>query len=271
MRIRDRPATSRNAHSGSARRAEAIAVNVPLTATLSVVSLFKAVILDWSGTLVVPIWGPSRDGQPKGGEWIARALSRIGRDSSDAEVQRISAAMVATEQRPAIAEALVRGDLSAREFDSAFALWSEAAGIDDALAGSLLVENVNPEGAQFAVDTARTLSALKAAGVRVAVLSDIHFDLRPWFSREGLGQYVDHFVLSYEHGVRKPDPAIFRIALDALGVAPADALMVGDRAGYDGAAVSVGLPTLLLPPLTAVTEERLHLVLAACGVTVPSF
>ncbi|MGH3167180.1 MAG: HAD family hydrolase [Trebonia sp.] len=150
-------------------------------------------------------------------------------------------------------------------------LWTATAGIDDVLAGALLAENGDPAGAMFADDVSRTLSALKAAGVRVAVLSDIHFDLRPldlrpWFAHAGLEQYVDHFVLSYEHGVRKPDPAIFRIALDALGVASADALMVGDRARYDGPAVDVGLPTLLLPPLTTVTETRLHLVLAACGV-----
>ncbi|HSZ40368.1 MAG TPA: HAD-IA family hydrolase [Trebonia sp.] len=229
--------------------------------------LFKAVVLDWSGTLVVPIWGPSGAGRPKGGEWIARALTRMGRDASAAEVGRISAAMVAAEQLPAVAGALARGDLSERDFATAFALWTAAAEIDDALVEALRAVNVDPAGGQFAEDAARTLAALKAAGMRVAVLSDIHFDLRPWFAHAGLDQYVDHFVLSFEHGVRKPDPAIFRIALDALGVAPADALMVGDRAGYDGAAVDVGLPTLLLPPLTAVTESRLHLVLAACDVT----
>jgi FMN phosphatase YigB (HAD superfamily) len=225
-------------------------------------------VLDWSGTLVVPIWGPVKDGRAVGGEWIARALWRIGREASEAEVRRISAALVTAEEQPAVAEALVRGDLSVREFDAAFALWMGAADVDDDLAGSLLAENVDPAGGHFAEDAAWVLAALKAAGVRVAVLSDIHFDLRPWFAHAGLDQYVDHFVLSYEHGVRKPDPSIFRIALDALGVAPADALMVGDRARYDGPAVEIGLPTLLLPPLTTVTETRLHLVLAACGVSV---
>jgi HAD superfamily hydrolase (TIGR01509 family) len=231
------------------------------------VPLFKAVVLDWSGTLVVPIWGPSGAGRPKGDEWIERALTRIGRDASADEVGRISAALVAAERVPAVAAALARGDLSEEDFATAFALWTATAEIDDALIEALHAVNVDPAGGSFADDVARTLAALKAAGVRVAVLSDIHFDLRPWFAHAGLDQYVDHFVLSYEHGVRKPDPAIFRIALDALGVAPADALMVGDRAAYDGAAVEVGMPTLLLPPLTAITEARLHLVLAACGVT----
>jgi hypothetical protein len=36
--------------------------------------------------------------------------------------------------------------------------------------------------------------------------------------------------------------------------------MVGDRASHDGAAVSLGIVTLLLPPLTYIHQARLHLV-----------
>ena len=43
-----------------------------------------------------------------------------------------------------------------------------------------------------------------------------------------LRQYIAGMVISQEVGVSKPDPAIFRIALDRLGVGPRDALMVGD-------------------------------------------
>ncbi|WP_348771702.1 HAD-IA family hydrolase [Streptomyces sp. S816] len=37
------------------------------------------------------------------------------------------------------------------------------------------------------------------------------------------------YFLSFEHGVKKPDPWIFQMACDKLGVAPDDALMVGDE------------------------------------------
>ncbi|GAA2790200.1 hypothetical protein GCM10010441_14210 [Kitasatospora paracochleata] len=120
----------------------------------------------------------------------------------------------------------------------------------------------------FAADVAPTLMALKAAGLKVAVVSDIHVDIRPAFLKAGLDTYVDDYVLSFEHGTCKPDPAIFRTALDRLGVQPSEALMVGDRSGHDGAAVEAGVTTLLVPPLTDVAEKRLHLVLAACGVPV---
>ena len=44
----------------------------------------------------------------------------------------------------------------------------------------------------------------------------------------GLAAHVDVLVVSEEAGVSKPDPAIFRIALDALSVGAGEAVMVGD-------------------------------------------
>jgi FMN phosphatase YigB (HAD superfamily) len=77
---------------------------------------------------------------------------------------------------------------------------------------------------------------------------------------------VDCFVLSFEQGVQKPNPQIFRVALDGLGVEPVDALMVGDRASHDGAAVNLAIPTVLVPELTATSQRRLSVVLRACGI-----
>ncbi len=57
---------------------------------------------------------------------------------------------------------------------------------------------------------------------------------------------------------------MFTRTLQALGVDPAGALLVGDRSGPDGAAVEQGVTTLLLPPLRGAEDRRLHLVLALC-------
>ena len=91
-------------------------------------------------------------------------------------------------------------------------------------------------------------------------MSDIHFDLRPAFVAAGLDRFVDEYVLSFECGVQKPDPAIFHAALEALGSSPEQTLMVGDRASHDGAAVGLGMPTLLVPTLTHPGQRRLDLV-----------
>jgi pyrimidine 5'-nucleotidase len=44
----------------------------------------------------------------------------------------------------------------------------------------------------------------------------------------GFDRFIDHLVVSEEIGITKPDPAIFRFALDRLGVPADQAVMVGD-------------------------------------------
>ena len=52
---------------------------------------------------------------------------------------------------------------------------------------------------------------------------------------EGMGirRYFDLIVTSAEEGVAKPDPGIFRIALNRAGCAPEQAVMIGDRIDND--------------------------------------
>ncbi|QDN85538.1 HAD family hydrolase [Streptomyces sp. RLB3-6] len=229
---------------------------------------FKAVLFDWVGTLVVPKWGPA-EGRPRGALWIERSLRRLGRDASESQVQRISSALSTAGKRLDVEQGWFRADASAESHRQGYNRWVNAAGIDSALAQEMYAALSDPTDARFAADTERTFRTLKAAGLKVAVISDIHFDLRPGFVKNDLDGYIDHFVLSFEQGICKPDPAIFRVALDALGLQPCEALMVGDRSGYDGAAVEAGVATLLVPPLTQVSQARLHLVSAACGISSP--
>jgi len=72
------------------------------------------------------------------------------------------------------------------------------------------------------------------------VVSNIGWDLRPVFRAHGLDPYVDAYVLSYEHGVQKPDARLFKTACAALGVEPGDVLMVGDDRRADGGAAALG-------------------------------
>ena len=90
-------------------------------------------------------------------------------------------------------------------------------------------------------DTEPTLRALRQRGVRIGVVSNVPRDLGPIFEAQGLRTLVDAFTHSYEVGAEKPDPRIFRAACERLGVAPEEALMVGDHATADGGAVGAGL------------------------------
>lgn len=89
-------------------------------------------------------------------------------------------------------------------------------------------------------DAAKVLSALRERGIGVGVVSNIGWDLRPVFREHGLDEYVGAYVLSYEHGIQKPDPRLFATACAALGVEPRDALMVGDSRPADGGAAALG-------------------------------
>jgi FMN phosphatase YigB (HAD superfamily) len=73
------------------------------------------------------------------------------------------------------------------------------------------------------------------------VVSNVPRGLATVFETRGLAGLVDAFTHSYEVGAEKPDPRIFLAACRRLGVAPEDALMVGDHAVADGGAVAAGL------------------------------
>lgn len=98
-------------------------------------------------------------------------------------------------------------------------------------------------------DTAEVLGELRGRGVPVAVVSNIGWDLRPVFREHGLDGLVDAFVLSFEHGVQKPDPRLFRIACDALGLPPGSVAMVGDDAHADAGAAAIGCTVRLVEHL----------------------
>lgn len=89
-------------------------------------------------------------------------------------------------------------------------------------------------------DSLEVLRALRERGTKVAVVSNIGWDLRPVFRAHGLDPYVDAYALSYEHGVQKPDARLFEAACAELGTAPGLTLMVGDDRHADGGAAALG-------------------------------
>jgi HAD superfamily hydrolase (TIGR01549 family) len=173
------------------------------------------------------------------------------------------------EELPEITAALARCDTSLAVHRDANLAWFRAAELDDELAVAVWARDGHPDATYAFEDAAPVMQQVRAAGQRVAVISDIHYDIRDHFRRHDLDQYVDHFVLSFEHGIQKPDAAMFTLALDALAVSAERALMVGDTPANDGAATKVGIPTYLLPgPFRAGREgpRGLDAVLRLAGV-----
>ncbi|MER6417845.1 HAD-IA family hydrolase [Streptomyces sp. NPDC001137] len=100
-------------------------------------------------------------------------------------------------------------------------------------------------------DAAEVLQALCERGVGIGVVSNIGWDLRPVFREHGLDRYVDAYVLSYEHGIQKPDPRLFAVACEALGADPRETVMVGDDRRADGGAAALGCRVHLVDHLPA--------------------
>ncbi|MFF0013626.1 HAD family hydrolase [Streptomyces sp. NPDC005374] len=111
---------------------------------------------------------------------------------------------------------------------------------DPGLHDTLYDRHMSPAAWQPYPDAAEVLRALRERGIAVGVVSNIGWDLRPVFRAHGLDPYVDVYVLSYEHGIQKPDPRLFKTACTALGVEPGDVLMVGDDRRADGGAAALG-------------------------------
>ncbi len=91
-------------------------------------------------------------------------------------------------------------------------------------------------------DVADVLEKLRAQGLRLGVISN--FDRRLFANLEdiGLASYFDHITISSEVGADKPHARIFERALGAFGVAPDEAMHVGDDPVRDWAgAEAVGL------------------------------
>jgi putative hydrolase of the HAD superfamily len=96
-------------------------------------------------------------------------------------------------------------------------------------------------------DVPAALSDLKAAGIRVGLISNSHRSLASFESHFALQGLISAAVSSSEHGFMKPHPSIFAAALQLVNVPPPDALMVGDsvRQDVDGA-LAVGMRAALL-------------------------
>ena len=92
------------------------------------------------------------------------------------------------------------------------------------------------------------LDALRERGLKVGLVSNL-FDppqlMRELFAEIGLLDRLDAIAVSAEVGKRKPSPAIFEAALAQAGVAPDQAVMVGDRLREDvGGAQAVGMASI---------------------------
>lgn len=101
-------------------------------------------------------------------------------------------------------------------------------------------------------DSAETLGALRARGIKIALLSNTHWPRsfhEHFLERDGLAELIDARLYTSEMERMKPHPSAFRAALDAIGCSdPTRAVMIGDRLFDDiHGGRNLGMKTVLRP------------------------
>ena len=158
------------------------------------------------------------------------------------------------EVRPRVAE---RVGLSAEEFDSRW--YGELAHMRETrpFADVLALFDLTPEAAAEVVSLRRevtreglvpvrgaveTITALRVRGLKTGLITVCSEDVALLWEETPFRELFDVTVFSATCGLRKPDPRIYRLALEQLGVEPDEAVFVGDGANDElGGAERLGM------------------------------
>ncbi len=107
--------------------------------------------------------------------------------------------------------------------------------IDPSLPADLIAEAAQERSQRFAhtlevvaPEVLETLAELRRRGYRLALVSNASTGEVAAWPRSPLAQQFDTVIFSCECGLKKPDPAIYQLALDRLQVGVTEALFIGD-------------------------------------------
>ena len=106
---------------------------------------------------------------------------------------------------------------------------------------------------------------LKQHGLLTAILSNMGDSVLESIQREfdWLPRF-DVLIWSFEHNMAKPDPAIYRLALQKLGTSPEESLFIDDKQVNIDAAHALGMPAIQFSNV-----ERLRNDLVTAGFDLP--
>jgi putative hydrolase of the HAD superfamily len=147
---------------------------------------------------------------------------------------------------------LETGALAAAEFEPRFAALLE---VESERLIARLFGGMEPDAAML-----DGVLAERRAGVRTALLSNSWGDATT-YDRALLERLFDAWVISSEVGLRKPNPAIYELVAERLGLPPAACVFVDDLPGNLKPARELGMATVLHrgDAATTLAEVRSHL------------
>ncbi len=137
-----------------------------------------------------------------------------------------------------------------------------------AAAGNPLIAPAEAEVAVFGRDIAAcgamqdAVRQLRGSGVRTALLTNMWADGDKMLRRVApVDELFDAIVDSSQVGLRKPDPAIYRLACRRLGVEPSECLFVDDLKCNTDAAAKLGMTVIECLDPVECADEVVRLVL----------
>ncbi len=101
------------------------------------------------------------------------------------------------------------------------------------------------------------LRELHGTGLRMGLLSNADSGPRHYLEETELLQLFDDIVISAEVGYRKPDPEIYRLALNRLDLVPGTTIFVDDNRANIDAAAAIGIDPILFSTAGALRRELL--------------
>jgi len=92
-----------------------------------------------------------------------------------------------------------------------------------------------------------TLARLKSQGYKLGLLSNCSIEIPILWEETVFANLIDHPIFSSRERVKKPDPGIYHLACERLGVEPGDCLYVADGENHElKAAAEVGMHPVLI-------------------------
>jgi putative hydrolase of the HAD superfamily len=189
----------------------------------------RAVLFDAGETIVYP--------HPSFPELLATILARRGHHVDPAAIR---------EQVHVVADIFTKaaeeGELWSTSPERSRAFWDRVyrrllgqldIPFDDLMAGAIYGTFTDLGNYRLFDDVVPTLDRLRRDGLRLGVVSNFEEWLERLLESLGVTPYFEVRVISGVEGVEKPDPKIFRLALERMEVEPEAAAYVGDSVHFD--------------------------------------
>lgn len=204
---------------------------------------YAAVFFDAGETLVHP--------HPTFPDLFAQILRREGHEV-DAETirERIHVVFDRFKQAADTNELWTTSPEKSRRFwHDVYAIFLRDLGIDgdDGLVDRVYAEFTDLANYVLFDDVPPVLEKLRGAGLELGVVSNFEEWLEQLLEELGVIDFFRVRVISGVEGMEKPDPRIFRLAMERAGVSPEGSVYVGDNPEFDvGPAAAVGMHPVLI-------------------------